>query len=474
MLSKDLIYSNSPWWAQNIYINVWAYAYFHNPKFKKYLKIHRKLLDKTVKFSKDELLQFSFNKFQALLNYCNTYVPFYRNKWRSIDFNPSYDIQNPDDINLIPLLSKNDVRENYNELFSEIAYKYNPIYSNTSGTTGTPLHFAISLETKANYCAVLERYRKWYNYNSKKWTASVGGKEIIGKSRSGPLWRYCIPFQTMSGMSRLVIYDSLHINMTNVKKYVKHMKKIGISYLKGYPTNLYEFAKLLIELEENLPIEVVFTGSEPLHDFIEDMLIKKFNVDSIADFYGNSECVAYSHKHPNYQDYFIPLDSVWLEIVNPINGNEASTVGEVVGTNFYNYVMPLVRYRTGDNASFVNQQSNLPFPSMSRVYSKYEDVVFTKDNSVISPSSLTHPFKSIPPLIFERTQIVQKQKGYLTINYIPGKKFNAKVFIDIINKFNERFNNRFVLNFEKKDNIKKNKSGKYRWVINEINSHHKN
>jgi phenylacetate-CoA ligase len=472
MKVRDSIYKNSTWWIQNILINLWAFTSYNKPKFKRGYSIQKRVLTKNETYSRDELITYSFNRFKELLKYCYENVPYYKNKWMILGINPEHDIKTPDDITIIPLLTKDEVRENYVHLISTIADKHFPIYSHTSGTTGTPLHFAISLETRLNYLAVLDRYRRWFGYRPDLWTASIGGKEIIGYAKNGPRWRYCLPYQTMSGLSKMILYDSLYINTDSVQSYVTHMKKKDVRYIKGYPSNLYEFTKILDELNEELPLDVVFTGSEPLHDFIEELLLRKFKVKTIADFYGNSECVAFSHRHPQYDDYFIPIDSVWVEIIDPTTGSPTANPGEVIGTNLFNLVMPLIRYRTGDTSQFVVNNSHLPFPSMKRVYTKYEDSVFTIDNSIISPSSLTHPFKEVSPRVFKNTQIRQKKAGYLTICYVPGDKFNSQSLDTIKSNFKERFKDRFTLEFEEMEYIAREKSGKYRWVVNEIRSYH--
>jgi phenylacetate-CoA ligase len=473
MKYKDKIYRKSPWWLQNIFINVWALTNSKSFKYKNGFARHINMLAETEKYSKDELAQYSFHRFKKLINYCYEYVPYYEKSWKNLDLNPVNDIKEPDDVARIPTLTKDDVRENYHNLFSRIARKFNPVYSHTSGTTGTPLNFAVSLDTHLNYLAILERYRRWFRYDHRKWTASFGGKEITGYAKNGPKWRYCIPYQSMSGMSKMIIYDSLSMNAETVKLYANHMKKKGVRYIKGYPSNLFEFANILDDLDEEIHMEAVFTGSEPLHDFIEDKLKKKFKINTVADFYGNSERVAFSHMHPEFNGYFIPTDSVWVEIIDPQTRKRASGSGEVVGTNLLNYVMPLVRYRTGDSSQFVAIDSHLPFPSMERVYTKYEDSVLTNDNSIISPSSLTHPFKGIPLFVFKKTQIRQTRPGDLTIYFVPGKGFDLSI-LDILRKnFNERFKSRFTVIFEEVEEIEKEKSGKFRWVVNETRSFHR-
>ena len=424
---------------------------------------HMKLILRNTETSLgEEIEQLQLSALQNLLIYAYDHVPYYTDLLNRLKIKPE-SFRTLDDFQQLPCLSKADVRENYNRLISRHIKRGRVFQSHTSGTTGSPLSFLLSIEVEDLYEAAVAQHRLWNGYNQQNLIASFGGKVIVSPSEEHlPLWRYSPP-------DHLVIFSAFHLKSKIMRVYVDEIRRLGIRYLKGYPSNLNILATYLESIDEYLPMEKVFTGSEPLYPPVRTLLEDRFKTH-IADFYGDSErsVLAYQCEYGSY--HVCSLNS-FVEITGK-NGEclPQGQIGLVTGTNLNNYAMPLIRYRNGDVSSItaLHCPCGRHGSIMSQVQTKLEDIVLTKDDRAISPSALTHPFKPIPPRAILISQLYQQQKGELMIRIVPGPEFSQLAVSQLMEGFNMRFQGLLNVSVECVSDIPRTASGKYRWVISQV------
>lgn len=118
-------------------------------------------------------------------------------------------------------------------------------------------------------------------------------------------------------------------------------------------------ASLMIERKLQLPVKVVFSSSEMLLEGAWTRLSQAFPGARIIDCYGQAERVCLSVQHDRLSGWFVPAYG-FVELLpdsedshQPVEGDhtvdgQAVRLLKVVATGFWNEVMPLVRYDTGD------------------------------------------------------------------------------------------------------------------------------
>ena len=111
--------------------------------FKKYLFYMRsqKWNRKTVEEYQDRMLI-------NIVKHAAQNVPYYRNLFREIRFNP-HEFRGRVDMHKIPLLDKQTIRIRQKEFIAENADEYGINWESTSGSTGTPLHLIIDNSAKS-------------------------------------------------------------------------------------------------------------------------------------------------------------------------------------------------------------------------------------------------------------------------------------------------------------------------------------
>ena len=87
-----------------------------------------------------EIREIQDRKLQRLVRHCYETVPYYTRLFDTHGIRPSQ-IQTRDDLRLLPVLTKQTIRDNYDDLFSTAISPKRIRKSSSGGSTGTPLKF---------------------------------------------------------------------------------------------------------------------------------------------------------------------------------------------------------------------------------------------------------------------------------------------------------------------------------------------
>lgn len=455
---KIKIYNFSPVYLQNLFIN--ADRLIDSARFSSLVNKIEEKLEVSERWSKGELEELQNERLRKLIEHAYRNVPYYNELFKQHKLKPS-DIGGKDDLSKIPLLTKNIVRSDFHRLLATNASRRELFHSHTSGTTGSPLEFYMDRYTQAFYRAHIRRHRRWWGYYFDEYCASFGGKVVVPpRRRKPPFWRYDFP-------ERLIVFSSFHLKPEFIDPMIEFIQKKNIRCIKGYPSNLFILAQYLREKGVTLPMQWVFTGAEPVFDYMREVMEAQF-ATKVADFYGLSEEVARAYECPEQAGYHMAMESTLIEVIKD-DGEvaEDGEYGEIVGTSLTNFAMPFIRYRTGDVTRILKRSCpcGRELPLIDQVVAKFEDVIVEKDGRLISPSALTHPFKPINPRAILKSQIVQDEPGKVIVRVVKGPEHDKAQEQLLLKGFEERFQDQLEVEIVYVPNIERTSTGKYRWVI---------
>ena len=100
-----------------------------------------------------------WQRLKRLLDYCEHHVPYYRRLWKSHGIAVA-DIRALKDYENLPILTKHDIRENFEDLKAE-PLREQILYKVTGGSTGEPLRFGYTRESNDRRTAVMWRGYAW-------------------------------------------------------------------------------------------------------------------------------------------------------------------------------------------------------------------------------------------------------------------------------------------------------------------------
>lgn len=457
------LYDKCPYGIQNIMLS--SYGLYLN-----YQRYGRRFIQQSEEFGKmqwwdyDRLVGYQNTRLRNMIAHVYDNVPYYRKIMKKEGLKPT-DIQSQEDLWKLPLLTREDIKKNFNDLIAEslgAVQKKRLIKGHTSGTTGSPLEFYWDRETCLINNVVHWRQKYWAGLQMHDRCAVLLGRTIVPiKQEKPPFWR-------MNYTHNTLWLSSFHLTSKNLPLYVQTLRELKPRYIEGYPSTLYILAKYLESKGETLELTAALTSSETLYPYQRTTIENSFAC-KVYDYYGLAERVVFASECESHVGHHINMDYTITEVVND-NGSHVGTekMGWIVGTGLYNYAMPLIRYKTNDISAIKAKKCacGRAFPLLEDVTTKAEDIITTGDGRFISSSILTHPFKPLTNIV--KSQIIQEDVKNIRIIIVKGPSYNNQDTELLISEMQKRVGADMKIHIEYTDEIPATASGKFRWVISRV------
>ena len=422
-------------------------------KYKYFLK----LIKNTEFLNTEELQKFQLKHLKDVVKYSWRNIRGYRELWEEGNFSPDK-LKTLEDINLIPFLTKKLLRDNIDK-FTNMRIK-KKITTTTGGSTGISLRFYIDLKNNPNQQAfIIDMWSRRYNQVTRKTKQTVlRGRKIKGIYNYDP--------------SNGLTLSSYDINKDNVQKYIILIEKYKTPIFQAYPSAIYLMAKII--KDNNLTLShrfnLITLGSEPLYDFQKELLIEIFNA-SISHWYGQAERVVlagnceYSDRFHIYPQYGI------TEILDKNNKPvKEGEVGEIIGTSFWNYATPFIRYKTRDFAEFGTsfcEKCGRNYQLLNRIEGRLQEYLISKHENIVPCTGYSYLMKRFSNVI--DSQFYQEKKGILIIKIVIKGKYTEKDHKEILLALNNMYKKDFDYKIEYVDKIPRTESGKLRFLEQKLN-----
>jgi phenylacetate-CoA ligase len=402
--------------AQKLLYKVFPFKYRYGKKYLEFLKF----LGESKKWSYDESKSYQLTKTKEVLRFANDNVPYYQDLFRSNGFD--YNITHLEQLKNLPLLTKEDIINNFDSLVNKnfIGKKYK---MNSSGTTGKRLEILgtddlFKIEAAFITNAFNDHGAKLYD-NHSIWIRRYSPNE------GDPI------FFNDHELNRSYM-SAFDLNDETIFKYVDYINSTKTKILVSYPSTIYYFS-LLCE-KYNLKLKYV----KHMHGASEVCLpqwrlkIKEILGIDIKMHYGQVEKVSFSHQDSN--------DDLYKE--NLLYGYNEYEDRTIIGTGFYNNIMPLIRYKTNDKIIF-NDNAILDGctpKTIMEIEGRNGDMLITENNSYV-PAVNFYSFMSKIREV-DMFQIIQKKiNKSLEFYIIPNSNYTLvteqKLIQEIKNRLGE-------------------------------------
>jgi phenylacetate-CoA ligase len=457
------LYDALPPFVQNIAVTGYSIL-LDRQRYGGDFKKAKNFLEESQWYSKAQLTEYQEEMLKKLIQYSYKHVKYYRAVMDEMKLKPS-DINTIDDLQKLPLLTKKIIKENFNSLLSDEYSLKTVDKGHTSGTTGSPLEICYSKNLINFNYAMLDRQYNWAGVSLAKFAdkvAVIRGNIIVPLNTARPpFWRY-------NYLHNQLLLSSFHLTPENIPLYINELKKYKPKALDGYPSTVYILAKFLKNNGENLKLDCVLTSSETLYDFQRDTIEESFDC-KVFDYYGSAERVLFTTECDRHSGGHIGMEYGITEICGADGEKlEAGSTGAVVATSLHNYAMPLIRYKTNDNSAIktINCECGRVHQLLDDVTTKAEDTLVLKDGRLISPSVLTHPFKPLTSIL--ESQIVQNELSSVTIKLRVDEDFKDDDRNALVYGLSDRLGKDIKINIEIVDELERTPTGKFKWVISNI------
>jgi phenylacetate-CoA ligase len=451
------LYYRLPIGLQNIACSMEGYR-IKRKRFGRRFKKLQRLVEERGLLSDDQMIRFRNERLHRFIKYSYNAVPYYRKLFSDYGFRPD-DISSLDDLSKLPVLSRNDVQQYSEILKSTLLMNGTWRYARTSGTTGAGLQIANTTEATQELWAICFRYRKWHRLNSDVWCGHFGGKPIVpANQKLPPYWRYNVP-------GKQVLFSAYHISENSLADYIGEIKKRKLRWLHGYPSVISLISSYILEHSIDLGYQVqwITIGSENMMPNQAEMIRKAFGVQP-RQHYAMTELAA-NISECEYGKLHVDEDFAAVELI-PINGGDSY---KIVGTNFSNLAMPLIRYDIQDNAQVdVHDKCSCGKPGriVKSIDGRKEDYLILKDGTIHGRTATIFKYM----VNIREAQLYQRKQGEVILRIVRGEKYNDTDETLLLNKIKQRFNDNLDVIIRYVEEVERSKTGKIRFVVSEIES----
>jgi len=294
---------------------------------------------------RDTLRQVQSDRLRETVQRAYNNVPFYERMLDRAGIAPS-DIQEIDDIDKLPLTTKEDFRDEYPDgLFAVDWDDVRRIHA-SSGTTGKPKVVSYTEKDLEVWAEAMAR---------SLYAGGVGPGEVVQNAYGYGLFTGGLGFH--DGIEELgaAVIPTGGGGTAQQVQLMQDLESDVLACTPSYCLYLAEWAQNQgIHIRE-LPLSTVVIGAEPFTDPMRDEIERELGVTAV-DVYGLSEiigpgvsieCAEVQEGLHLWEDLFYPeiIDPETDEVLPP--GEE----GELVLTTLTKEALPVLRYRTGDMTS---------------------------------------------------------------------------------------------------------------------------
>jgi len=414
-------------------------------------------LEQTQWISREEIKDLQEKKLRILIQHAYQNVPYYHIIFRKNGLKPE-DIKTAEDLGKIPILTREELRNNFNDLIARNISPKKRVLSSTGGSTGEPVKFYLPKDGGLAWGAFW-RALVWYGIER-------GDKfaQIWSHSHSHAIKTnfYKKIGEFLRGYIFLSAFD---MSEKKLKYFANTLIKFKPKYLDSYPSAAYILAKYVKKKGFNIKLKSVITTAEKLYDYQRQTIEEAFGC-KVFEYYGCGECLSMAYECPEHKDLHITSEKVIIETLKKEISALPGEMGSVVVTDLDNYVMPFIRYENGDMATISDEfcDCGRELPLMKSVEGRITDVIVKSDGFISSPI-VTTIFKNLP---IQQYQVIQEEKKHLVIKIIKDVKYSQKDTDFILKKMNNYLDKDVEINIDFTDNILNTKAGKQRVVISKV------
>jgi phenylacetate-CoA ligase len=265
-----------------------------------------------------------------------------------------------------------------------------------------------------------------------------------------------------------MVFSSNMLVRETIVDYVKALQEYSPTMLCAYPTSLECLCRLINEHKLKLHIPCVLTSSEVLKSEAWRLARDTLGCELI-DYYGQAERVAFAHASAPREYRFMPTYS-HVELV-PYKSDQlgdSAHVYEIVGTTYWNDLMPLVRYRTGDLVRLPDEWGAREIEEVALGLRPFNGVLGREQEILVCPKGVRLTgIDNIPRRVENilRIQVIQESLDEVCILVLPAPGFGERDAAQLLQNARDKVPDSIRLRVETAQWLERTPRGKTPLVI---------
>lgn len=388
-----------------------------HPEFDRYLN----WLEQTQWWTKQQFEDYQLERLKALVHHAYENVPYYKHTFDHYRLKPA-DIKSLADLQKLPILTKDDVRRNLEDLVARNVNRSTLVYRTTSGSTGVPLGVYQDKETSYMHeLAYVYRQRRWAGWEFGDPYLVLRGNAPPEEGSQGAPCLHSYNFQ-----NNALFLSSYEMTEENMFLYQRLIEEFKPKFVHGDSSSMEILSRFMKRNTiKNKTIKAIFLGSQTILPHQRKFISETFECPVYCR-YGMTEKSTDAVDCEKHQGYHVGMEYGAFELLDQENNpvTQSGVPGRVAGTGFDTFCMPLIRYVTEDIAEFSSEpcgcgrQSTLVADFKGRL----GELIFSKSGYIAPLSPVYASIHGSVVTKLREIKFIQEKPGELVIRMIlaPG------------------------------------------------------
>lgn len=421
----------------------------------------RRQLEQSQYWPEARLRELQLARLRGLLVRAGTRVPYFRELFATLDFDPQRDLQSLADLQRLPLMDKAVIRANTERLKADDAVGLARF--NTGGSSGEPLIFHIGRERVSHDVAAKWRATRW-------WNVDIGDPEIVVWGSPIELGAQDRVRALRDRLLRTQLLPAFEMSEAKLDGFVERIRARRPRMLFGYPSALSHIARHARDRGQrmdDLGIRVAFVTSERLYDEQRAQISATFGCP-VANGYGGRDAGFIAHQCPA-GGMHITAEDIIVEILDPAGRPvPRGESGEIVVTHLATGDFPFVRYRTGDIGVLGKDACSCGrgLPLLQEIQGRSTDFLVARDGTVMHGLALVYILRDLPQV--KGFKISQESLDLTRVQVVLEAPLDEPLRRHIEQGFRARLGAGVTVDVEQVAEIAPEKSGKFRYVVSKV------
>ena len=364
-----------------------------------------------------------------LVEHAYNHTRYYREVMDNLGIKPQ-DIKMLDDLKQFPVLTREIIKERFDDLVADNIKNYPHRMSSTGGSTGEPMKY-ICDENTWGFVTAMKIY-SWKQTGYKYGDLFVS----LGSSSLFPVNKKSVVHEIYFRLKNTIPLNGMNMDDETCSKYMEIIRRHNVRYIYGYATAIYLLARFCQENQIKWHFNVAFATAEKLTPHYRQVISNTWDAQ-VMDCYGSKDggITAYEIEPGKFHVGY----AAWLEA----SDREPS---ELYATNLVDFAFPTIRYSNRDEVMMWDDSvvSRYNGQLLREVIGRTSDVMSFDNGHKLTTSGFTILFRKFNVEAYRISKsgglsmVVQVQKNKRFTNdeyellYAALKKFvGDEVSVDI-------------------------------------------
>lgn len=415
---------------------------------------HYRDLKQTQYLPAEKIKELQWHKLAGILDHAYAGSAFYRQRLDELGLKPAA-IRNLEDFSHIGILTKQDLRQNFEQIAIANLHDQHVFLKTTSGSTGQKVKVLLDESSGQFKRACTLRADEWSGWRLGEKMAAIWGNPEYKKTWRGYIRNFLL--------ERRQYLDTLDMDAYAIAQFAHRMVQWQPSLIFGHAHSVYLFAQYVEQMQiKSIRPNGIITTAMVLHEH-ERVLIERVFECRVTNRYGCEEVSLIACECDQHQGLHINAESVYVEVMQDDKPAPPGEPGKIVVTDLTNRAMPIIRYEVGDIGVLSSRlcRCGRGLPLLEKLEGRAADYVYTPEGKLISGISLTENFASLLENVGQ-IQLIQDARDHLLIKIVDeGLGEQGELVIQQL--IQERFGSSMRYTLEKVERIPHEPSGKYRF-----------